>query len=117
MMNISRCVDDRHFEHEIESLMNLRHPCINAIIGIIGLVYRSGLEHLTIVEVYFGYPSLSGVFQTSPPWLTPAAKVKVVIGFVLGLRFVHSFGFLHGHLNTNNILFDQDGLVHITALP
>jgi serine/threonine protein kinase len=32
---------------------------------------------------------------------------------VLGLRFAHSLGVLHGHLTGNNILFDSDGKIQI----
>jgi serine/threonine protein kinase len=34
-------------------------------------------------------------------------KAKVVAGIALGLRFVHSFGLIHGNLNSNNILLDE----------
>jgi tRNA A-37 threonylcarbamoyl transferase component Bud32 len=34
-------------------------------------------------------------------------KAKVVAGVALRLRFLHSFGFIHGNLNSNNILLDE----------
>jgi serine/threonine protein kinase len=33
---------------------------------------------------------------------------------VLGLRFAHSLGLLHGHLIVNNVLFNEDGVIQIT---
>jgi hypothetical protein len=33
---------------------------------------------------------------------------------VLGLRFGHSLGLLHGHLTVNNVLFQEDGVIQIT---
>jgi serine/threonine protein kinase len=40
-------------------------------------------------------------------------KAKVVAGIVLGLRFVHSFGLIHGHLTSSNILFDWNDCIQI----
>jgi hypothetical protein len=40
-------------------------------------------------------------------------KAKAVAGIILGLRFTHSFGFVHGHCIRNNILFDSDHCIHI----
>jgi serine/threonine protein kinase len=33
---------------------------------------------------------------------------------VLGIRFAHSVGLIHGHLNSRNIFFDSDGRIEIT---
>jgi serine/threonine protein kinase len=52
--------------------------------------------------------SLTEVVSVNPAWWTSTVKAKAVAGIVLGLRFVHSFGLLHGHLTGNNILFDSD---------
>jgi serine/threonine protein kinase len=47
-------------------------------------------------------------------WWTPTAKAKAVAGIVLGLRFAHSFGLIHGHLTTDNIVFDLNHHIQIT---
>jgi hypothetical protein len=36
---------------------------------------------------------------------------------LLGLRFAHSLGFLHGHLTTNNIAFDCEHSIQIADFP
>jgi serine/threonine protein kinase len=41
-------------------------------------------------------------------------KSKTVMGLVMGLRFVHSPGLLHGHLPGDNIFFNEDGMIQIT---
>jgi hypothetical protein len=51
--------------------------------------------------------SLSEAISMNPVWWTPTAKAKVkaIAGIVLGLRFAHSFGLIHGHLNSKYIVF------------
>jgi hypothetical protein len=34
-INLSGCVDNFHVERKIEKLMNLRHPCIASVIGVV----------------------------------------------------------------------------------
>jgi serine/threonine protein kinase len=57
--------------------------------------------------------SLSEVVSVNPLWWTPTVKAKAVAGLVLGLRFAHSLGLVHGHLTGNNILFDSDHCIQI----
>jgi serine/threonine protein kinase len=42
-------------------------------------------------------------------------KAKVVAGIVLGLRFAHSFGLVHGHLTSKNILFDSNDCIQVVG--
>jgi serine/threonine protein kinase len=53
------------------------------------------------------------VLSVNPIWWTSTVKAKAVAGIVLGLRFAHSHGLLHGHLTTSNILFDWDECIQI----
>jgi serine/threonine protein kinase len=52
--------------------------------------------------------SLAKVISVNPAWWTSTVKAKVIAGIVVGLRFAHSHGLIHGNLTTNNILFDLD---------
>jgi tRNA A-37 threonylcarbamoyl transferase component Bud32 len=97
-------------ERTIENLMNLRHPCIG---GVIGVVLPLRLRGLRIVRKHFCGDSLSTVVLESPEWWTPTARAKAVVGVVLGLRFVHSLGLVHGHLTGNNVFFNEDGIIQI----
>jgi hypothetical protein len=110
-INLSRCVDNCDVERTIENLMNLRHPCIASAIGI---VLPSLLREVKIVGMYCGGCSLSEVISRSPEWWTPTAKAKAVVSLVLGLRFAHSLGLLHGHLTGSNVVFKEDGMIQIT---
>jgi hypothetical protein len=98
-------------ERIVENLMNFRHPCIARAIGV---VFSSPLKSVTIAEIQSSDRSLSEIISTAPEWWTPTAKAKAIVGLVLGLRFAHSFGLLHGHLTANNIVVNEDGLIQIT---
>jgi serine/threonine protein kinase len=100
-------------ENEIENFINLRHSCIAAPIGFVLPSESEVMEELKIVELYLDVVSLSDVILVSPEWWTATAKAKAVVGLVLGFRFVHSLGLIHGHLNSNNIHFDVDHHIQI----
>jgi serine/threonine protein kinase len=91
--------------------MNLRHPCIS---GVIGVMLPTELKVLKIIGIDFGDNSLSRIVSTSPLWWTPTAKAKAIAGLVLGLHFAHSFGFLHGHLTGHTLFFNENGVIQIT---
>jgi RIO-like serine/threonine protein kinase len=46
-------------------------------------------------------------------WWTSTVRAKAIAVIVLGLRFAHSLGLVHGHLTGNNILFDSDHCIQI----
>jgi serine/threonine protein kinase len=110
---LSEDVNESEIDDEIEKLINLRHPCIAAPIGFIFPPDSDNQEELKIVRLYLEGCSLSEVLSVNPSWWTSTVKAKAVAGIVLGLRFAHSLGFLHGHLTTNNILFDSDHHIQI----
>jgi hypothetical protein len=71
---------------------------------------------MKILHLYSEANSLSEVISTDPLWLMATAKAKAVAGIVQSLRFVHSFGLVHGHLDSTNIVFDVDHQIQITNL-
>jgi serine/threonine protein kinase len=62
---------------------------------------------------YFEDCSLVEVLRVNPIWWTSTGKAKAIASIVLGLRFAHSLGLIHGHLTVNNILFDSDYCIQI----
>jgi serine/threonine protein kinase len=110
-IDISVCIDKVSVERIIEKVMNLRHPCIA---GVIGVGLPSPYRGMRIVRKHIGSGSLSKIVITSPEWWTPTAKAKAVVGLLLGLRFVHSFGLLHGHLTGDNVYFTEEGMIQIS---
>jgi serine/threonine protein kinase len=98
-------------EKGIEKLINLCHPCITALNG---FVFAPGSLELKVLRMSSESESLTEVIGTSPVRWTPTAKAKAVAGLVLGLRFAHSLGLIHGHLTTNNIVFELNHRIQIT---
>jgi serine/threonine protein kinase len=111
---LSTSVERSQIENEIENLLNLRHPCIAAPIGFVFPAESAASPELKLVRLHVDGPSLSEVISVSPEWWTATAKAKAVAGIVLGLRFAHSLGLVHGRLNSRNILFDEDHRIQIT---
>jgi serine/threonine protein kinase len=112
-MAYSESVRKSEIENELENLINLHHPCISGLIGFVFPIESDNQHELKIVRMYFEGCSLSEVLSLNPIWLTSTIKAKVVAGIVLGLRFAHSLGLIHGHLTTNNILFDSNHCIQI----
>jgi serine/threonine protein kinase len=110
---LSTNVEVSRIENELDKFINLRHPCIIAPIGFVVRIESDILEDLKIVRLYSEGCSLAEILSIRPVWWTSTVKAKAVAGIVLGLRFVHSFGLFHGHLTTNNILFDLDDCIQI----
>jgi serine/threonine protein kinase len=67
------------------------------------------------VEFYSEGNLLSKVNSKNPVWWTATVKAKAVAGIILSLRFAHSFGLIHGHLMSKNIIFDIDHRIQITG--
>jgi serine/threonine protein kinase len=51
--------------------------------------------------------------STRPLWWMPTAKAIVIAGIVLGTKFLHSFGIMHGSLKPGNVLFDESHRIQI----
>jgi hypothetical protein len=100
-------------KNEIENRINLRHPCIAAPIGLIFPIESSCPREFKFVRLYLEGCSLEEVLLEPPGWWTSTVKAKTIAGIVLGLRFAHSLGLIHGKLTTNNILFDLDHCIQI----
>jgi hypothetical protein len=56
----------------------------------------------------FGNP-----FGVSQAWWIPTAKAKAIPGLVLGLRFAHVLGRIHGCLTTKSVLLDSNHRIQI----
>jgi hypothetical protein len=104
----------KNCEIELENLLNLRHPCIAVPIGFVFPMELSESQELMIVELHAEEHSMAEVLSVNPVWWTATVKAKAVAGIVLGLRFAHSLGLIHGRLDSNNIIFDSDHLIQIT---
>jgi serine/threonine protein kinase len=98
---------------DLENLINIRHPCIACPIGFISRLESEIGDELKIVGLYLEGLSLANVISVCPIWWTPTMKAKAIVSIVLGLRFVHSFGLVHGHLTSKKIVFDFNDCIEI----
>jgi serine/threonine protein kinase len=102
--------ESREIEREIETLMNVTHPCIPTPFG---FVLPRASKELRIARSYTRSGSLQDVLLARPLWWAPTAKAIAVAGIVLGMKFLHSFGLIHGSLKPSNVLFDESHRVQI----
>jgi serine/threonine protein kinase len=113
-INLSDSVDKKEIENEIEKQVNLCHPCIAPVMGFVFRTESSEFEELNIVRLFMEGSSLREVVLVNPVWWTPTVKAKAVVGIALGLQFAHSFGMIHGNLNSNTILFNECHRIEMT---
>jgi serine/threonine protein kinase len=91
------------------------HP---AVLGMIGFVFPTESTPAKIVTELMPYGSLDQLLSDRKKYaaLSPTAKVKIVVGIVYGLHYLHRCGFAHGDLNPANVLLDEHDEVRIGGL-
>jgi serine/threonine protein kinase len=100
------------FSSEIECL-SLSHPCLLALIGYslpsvgldssakIGTEYMPGGSlDVVLAQVAANRP---------PPFWSSTTIAIIIVGIVLGMRFLHSKNIIHRDLKPANVLLDQNG--------
>ena len=100
---------EKQFKREIESLFHLDHPCI---VKFVGYALPSSLTdyRFLIFTEYVSGGSLSSVVEDPGrfPWFNSTSRSIIVVGIVLGMRYVHSRGILHRDLKPSNVLLDEN---------
>jgi hypothetical protein len=96
---------------EIEILVKLNHPCI---VRILKYSLPTNSLQAEIQMEWAANGSLAGVLQLvrsgqPPPFWNPTGISIIVSGIVLGMRFMHSRGFIHQDLNPSNNLVNAEG--------
>jgi hypothetical protein len=106
-------VESEDLVSEFENEVNLSHPCIATPIG---FVESGESRELRLAQLVSEGESLAEVLSVKPEWWTPTMKAKAVTGIALSFRYAHSFGFIHGNLDSSKIIFGADHCVQITEL-
>jgi serine/threonine protein kinase len=100
--------DESLFLREVELLSHLRHP---VIVGLIG--YYAADEDMrlkpTIITEWISGGSLDGLlWAPESPKLSATLKMKIIVGLVLGMRYIHACRVMHRDLKPQNILLNRE---------
>lgn len=99
---------------EISTLSRLDHPCIVKFAGYTPPCPSTDRRFLVFTE-YVSGGSLSDVIagQSYFPWFDSTGRTIIVIGIVLGMRYIHAQKIVHRDLRLGNVLIDENHHPHI----
>jgi hypothetical protein len=104
--------DTNAFFKQLEILASLIHP---AFVRLIGFVIPAGEVRGKIITEFMPHGSLAALIDDRPRYATmsPTAKVKIAVGIVLGMRYLHRCRCSHHDLKSSNILLDENDEIRI----
>jgi hypothetical protein len=88
----------------LKQLINVTQPRIAAPFG---FVLPTPLKDLKIAILHTRSGLLNDSLSAHLFWWTPRATAIAVIGIVLDLKFLHSFGWIHASLKPGSVLFER----------
>jgi serine/threonine protein kinase len=97
--------------NEVLVLAKLNHPCVLRLLGYV-LPGKSSPAEIHMEWAQNGsLARVLGLVRTGrcPSFWNPTGIAIIISGIVLGMRFVHSHGFIHQDLNPSNILLNDRG--------
>jgi hypothetical protein len=101
------------FFREIQFLIRPKHPCVVRFVSYFLAMGTSGAQ---VGTEFAANGSLREALGKSAAFLDDTGKAIVVVGVVVGMKFVHSQGIIHRDLKPANILLDGRGYPKIGDL-
>jgi hypothetical protein len=103
------------FDDRMKKLLELSHPHVMQIVGVIPPTRTCGPILLT---PYSSIGSLETVLSAvrsnkPPPIWTDATKLRLIVSLVSGLNYLHKKGIVHRELKPNDLIVDSDGSLRI----
>lgn len=89
---------------DFEQFMHLNHPNISNIKG----YYISNDNKVMIISKEFKNGSLYDYIHIKKNSLSNEEKMKIFKGIINGIEYLHNNNIVHCHLNTRNIILDDD---------
>jgi serine/threonine protein kinase len=108
--------DSARLLRETEVLCLLDHPCILRIVG--WSLPGADCQQARIATEYVANGTLEDAIEGSrngrtPGFWTHENVVNIIIGIILGMRYIHSKDVIHRDLKPSNIFIDERGWVRI----
>jgi hypothetical protein len=99
--------------NEREIISRLVHP---AILGTIGIVVPGPDSPAKLITEFLPHGSLEALIRIHERYeaLSATAKVKIGIGIVLAMRYIHSCNIFHRDLKPSNVLLDENDEIRIS---
>jgi serine/threonine protein kinase len=107
---LARSCPETLFFRELEVLRQIHHPNVLGLIGYYAAESgENGDQPLALVTEWLPKGSLDDVLHgPSATALTPTQKMKIIVGIILGVRYLHKAGIMHRDLKPGNILLTED---------
>lgn len=102
---------NKKFISEIQSLFNIKHPCIVKFVGYCTAMNLNDSPKIVYENMEKGSfePIRDKLFKNVKiPNFTQTKKAIMVVGICYGMRYLHKNGVMHRNLNPTSIFFTKD---------